>query len=363
MNGVIGMTSLVLDTRLDAEQSEYAETIRGSAECLLTVINDVLDFSKIASGKLTFESIPFDSVELVKQVTDLLALNARQKHLEFVTEILPNGPCRFLGDGGRIRQVLLNLVANAIKFTSHGRVLVTAVSEQTGPARASLTISVEDTGIGIPPDKHSMLFQQFTQVNTSTTRLFGGTGLGLAISKQLVDLMGGSLHFTSTPGTGSKFWFILPLPMDLSATDPMIGEPPPQRRPALAPLTCRILVAEDNRVNQRVVCRMLEKLGSSVDLAQNGKVAVQMALATPYDLILMDYRMPEMNGPDATEAIRATTLGRKHPPIIALTASVLEWEQERCHQAGMDDFLGRPVRLSDLQDVLDKWTVAASERS
>jgi CheY-like chemotaxis protein len=208
-----------------------------------------------------------------------------------------------------------------------------------------------------------MLFQQFTQVNASTTRLFGGTGLGLAISKQLVELMGGSLHFASTPGTGSKFWFVLPLTMDLLAANPTIDEATPRRKPVIEPMSRRVLVAEDNRVNQRVVTGMLEKLGCTVDLAPNGRVAVQMALADPYDLILMDYHMPEMNGPDATQEIRAAMSGDKHPPIIALSASVLEWEQDRCLQAGMDGFLGKPVRLSDLEHILDKWTVAASERA
>ncbi|MGA3189695.1 MAG: ATP-binding protein [Bryobacteraceae bacterium] len=357
MNGVLGMTSLLLDTPLDSEQRNFAETIRGSAECLLTVINDVLDFSKIASGKLTFESGPFDSVELVKQVSDLLSVNAREKGVDFITQILPDGPRRFLGDGGRIRQVLLNLVGNAIKFTSQGRVMISASAQQTGPARASLTISIEDTGIGIAPEKHSMLFQQFTQVNASTTRLFGGTGLGLAISKQLIELMGGSIHFTSVLGKGSKFWLVLPLIVDEA------GEP--RAAPVLgasARHASRILVAEDNLVNQRVITRLLEKLGCVVDLAQNGKIAVQMATAAPYDLILMDYHMPEMNGADATMFIRAATADRERMPIIALTASVMDWERERCIKAGMDDFLGKPVRLDDLEGVLDKWTGALDHR-
>jgi signal transduction histidine kinase/ActR/RegA family two-component response regulator len=359
MNGVIGMTGLLLDTRLDAEQREFAETIRGSAECLLTIINDVLDFSKIASGKLTLESMPFDSAELVNQVTDLLALHAKQKGLDFVIEILPLGPRRFIGDSGRIRQVLLNLLGNAIKFTAQGRISVSVVSEQTGPGRASLTIAVEDTGIGIPCEKHSILFQQFTQVNASATRLFGGTGLGLAISRQLIELMGGSLLFTSAPGAGSKFWFVLPL-----AIAPALETEPPEALPQLArasaPVGCRVLVAEDNLVNQRVTFRLLEKLGCSVDIAANGRIAVQMALAAPYDLVLMDYHMPEMNGADATRAIRASLPRGKHLPIIALTASVMEWEQQRCRQSGMDDFLGKPVRLHDLENVLEKWTLAVS---
>jgi signal transduction histidine kinase len=356
MNGVIGMTSLLLDTSLDVEQREFAETIRASAEGLLTVINDVLDFSKIASGKLTFEWIPFDSVDLVKQVTDLLTPNAKQKGLDFVTQISAQGPRHFLGDNGRIRQVLLNLVGNAIKFTSEGRVLVTVASEQTAPGRATLTVSVEDTGIGIPPEKHSLLFEQFTQVNASATRLFGGTGLGLAISKQLIELMDGSLHFTSTPGAGSKFWFVLPLAIAPFAVDPI----PAQKPSAASAVGCRVLVAEDNLVNQRVISRLLQKLGCSVDIAQNGQIAVQMALTAPYDLVLMDYHMPEMNGADATRAIRSCMPAGKHLPIVALTASVMEWEQDRCRQAGMDDFLGKPVRLAELETVVNKWIAVTS---
>jgi CheY-like chemotaxis protein len=351
------MTGLLLDTTLNIEQREFAETIRNSAECLLTVINDVLDFSKIASGKLTIESIPFDLVEVVSQVVGLLAPNAAERGLHLVTEIRPQRPLRFLGDGGRIRQVLLNLVGNAIKFTSQGQVTVTVASEQAGPSHASVTISVEDTGIGIPASKHSVIFQKFTQVNASATRLAGGTGLGLAISKQLVELMGGSIHFSSTPGAGSKFWFVLPLTLD--------EVPEPRADASAQPVSGssrgarRVLVAEDNRVNQRVIVRSLEKLGCVVDLAENGRIAVEMALATPYDLVLMDFHMPEMNGADATRAIRAGLPAGRRMAIVALTASVMEWERERCMGAGMDGLIGKPVRLRDLEDVLERWTVAA----
>jgi CheY-like chemotaxis protein len=323
---------------------------------LLTVINDVLDFSKLASGKLTVEVIPFDLVEVVSQVADLLAPNAAERGLNLVTEILPQRPRRFLGDGGRIRQVLLNLVGNAIKFTSQGEVTVRVASEHTGPSQASVTISVEDTGIGIPAAKHPVIFHKFTQVNASATRLAGGTGLGLAISKQLVELMGGSIHFTSSPGVGSKFWFVLPLKLDEASA--------PRTEPSAKPVTesssraSRVLVAEDNRVNQRVIVGLLEKLGCAVDLAENGRMAVEMALATPYDLVLMDFHMPEMNGADATRAIREGLPGRRLA-IVALTASVMEWERERCMTAGMDDLIGKPVRLADLEAVLEKWTVAA----
>jgi signal transduction histidine kinase/DNA-binding NarL/FixJ family response regulator len=360
MNGVIGMTTLLLDTRLDAEQREFTNTLLSSAECLLTVLNDVLDFSKIASGKLTIESVPFDSAQLLKQVMDLNAPQARTKGLEFRLDV-SSGPQRFLGDGGRIRQVLLNLIGNAIKFTAQGQVIVTAASEKSGPGKAFLTITVADTGIGIPPEKQAMLFQKFTQVNTSTTRLFGGTGLGLAISKQLVELMGGSMHVSSDAGKGSRFWFILPLSLN------HVPEPEPTRD--LAKLTravtpaagltprpvCRVLLAEDNRVSQQVLKKLLEKLGCAVDLAPNGRIAVDMALASTYDLVLMDYHMPELNGADATREIRAATGQMKHIPIVALTASVMEWERIRCMDAGMDDFLGKPVRVHELQAALDKW--------
>ena len=503
MNGVIGMTGLLLDTDLTPEQQGYADTVRRSGEALLTVINDILDFSKIEAGKLAIESLSFDLIGVIEEVAEMLEPKAEEKGLDLVLQCPPGIPRYFMGDAGRIRQTITNLVGNAIKFTRDGHVLISVQCLDRDERGATMRVSVSDTGIGIPQEKLSGLFQKFTQVDASTTRRFGGTGLGLAISKQLIELMGGSIHVESDMGRGSTFWFALPLPFssdtcpspipvaDLSGLRVLIvddnevnrrvvheqisswgmrngsfasaeealeavrtahasGDPchfviadyhmpgmdgatlaslikadpavhdtvvvmlssighwrelrglegasvdvcltkpvrhsqllnalvtawskrlakesgvnakPQGQAPAktaslagrFADRSLRVLVAEDNIVNQTVVLRMLERLGVRADMAANGHEAADMARLLPYDLIFMDCQMPEMNGYEATEEIRRCEEPHRRLTIIAMTADALDGNRERCFEAGMDDFVTKPVKLEDLVTTIEKW--------
>ncbi|MGP8246861.1 MAG: response regulator [Bryobacteraceae bacterium] len=498
MNGVIGMTGLLLDTELNPTQRDYAETVRRSAEALLGVINDILDFSKIEAGRMRVESAPFDLRRVVEEVAELLGTRADDHRVDLVVSYPASLPHRFVGDEGRIRQVLTNLVGNSVKFTDRGHVLI-AVECLALDGEASMRIQVEDTGIGIPADKIGSLFGKFVQLDSSTTRRHSGSGLGLAISKQLVELMGGSVGVESTPGQGSRFWFAVPLAVDPSPEavpavaselkglralivddvavnrrvleeqvagwglryaslasgaevlarlrlavqggDPYrfvlldyqmpgldggavaaqirsdraladtvvilfasVGHrnesrrlegasvdvclvkpvrpahllralarthsrptlspplspasspaPPIQPRPASAPAV-RVLVAEDNAVNQKVAVRMLEKLGLRVDVAANGREAVQMLGLLPYHLVFMDCHMPEMDGYTATRAIRRAEPPGQHTTIIAMTAEAIEGARQTCLNAGMDDYISKPVRLDDLAQAVQRWT-------
>jgi signal transduction histidine kinase/CheY-like chemotaxis protein len=497
MNGVIGMTDVLLDTELTHDQREYAETIRNSSDALLTVINDILDFSKIEAGKLLIEAHPLDLCLLIEEVAAMLAPKAEEKNLDLLVQYPPGLPRHFTGDGGRIRQVVTNLVGNAVKFTATGEVLIAV--RCTGDIGApEVQISVTDTGIGIPRDKLGSLFAKFTQADSSTTRRYGGTGLGLAISRQLAQLMGGSIQVESEAGRGSTFSFTLPLPLYAGpSTDPVpaadlrdlrvlivddnevnrrviheqisgwgmrngsfasgqqaldaireaqaardpydfviadyqmpgldgadlamaidsdsaldkpivviltsVGQlteakgrrssvvhaclPKPVRPSQLlnalatawstkkaAALTgqdrspsgdsngavvssvagrfegsaLRVLVVEDNVVNQRVAFRMLERLGLRADVAANGREALEQTLAAPYDVIFMDCQMPEMDGYEASAEIRRREGPNQHVTIIAMTADVLKGSRERCLEAGMNSFISKPVKLDDL---------------
>jgi PAS domain S-box-containing protein len=503
MNGVIGMNALLLDTDLTAEQREYAETARRSAEALLTVIDDILDFTKIEAGKLRIESVALDLGLIIEDVNEMLAVKAEEKNLDLLLEYPFGVPRHFIGDGGRIRQVVTNLVGNAIKFTSSGCVVVSVSCHGQAGRQAHMRVSVADTGIGIPEEKIGILFEQFSQVDGSTTRIYGGTGLGLAISKRLVNLMGGTIGVDSRVREGSTFWFTLPLQLesqpnpapaatgelrgarvlivddnpvncrvlceqvkgwgmrdgscasgqealgalraarleadpysiaivdyqmpgmdggtlaaaikddpatrdtvvvmltsigqssdfrhfprcDASVAKPIrqshllqailtawarrrgaAGVPAVSSAPAEAhrgaprPVaetpagrTIHILIAEDNAVNRRVAVRMVEKLGLRADVAADGREAVRLFEMLPYDLILMDCQMPNMDGYAAAREIRRLEPPGTHSLIIAMTAEAMAGSRERCLEAGMDDYITKPVSLDNLSAILDWW--------
>ncbi|HWC98137.1 MAG TPA: response regulator, partial [Candidatus Sulfopaludibacter sp.] len=503
MNGVIGMTGLLLDTDLSTEQRDCAETVRKSGEALLTVINDILDFSKIEAGGLVIEHFSFDLRQVIEEVAEMLQPKAQDGGIELIVQYSPSMPRYFSGDAGRIRQVVTNLMANGVKFTAKGHVLVSVSCDDADLNHATMRITVSDTGIGIPPEKLELLFEKFTQADTSTSRRYGGTGLGLAISRQLIELMNGSIRVESELGKGSRFTCTLPLEVDftpvpqpLAAADlhglrvlivddneinrrvvheqvvswgmrngsfeaaegalralrqaKEVGDPyhfviadfqmpgmdgatlaaaikndpalrdtvvvilssignwrqvkglegeavdaclvKPVRQsqlfnmlatawarrlqaaktaqgsnllaaPAPAPAAVerfegghlRILVAEDNVVNQKVAVRMLERMGIRSDVAANGLEAVEMTRLIPYDLIFMDCQMPEMNGYDASLEIRRREGAERRIVIIAMTAEALAGSREHCLACGMDDFVAKPVKLESLVDAIKKW--------
>jgi signal transduction histidine kinase/CheY-like chemotaxis protein len=504
MTGILGMTGLLLDTELSAEQQDYVKIVQSSAEALLTIINDILDFSRIEAGRLTIDPIAFDLVAAIDEVVALVAERAEEKRIELIVRYAPDVPRRVVGDAGRIRQVLMNLTGNAIKFTHEGHVLINIEKLDGDEQSARVRVSVEDTGIGIPNDKLDAVFEKFTQADGSITRRYGGTGLGLAITKQLIELMHGEIAVNSTPGHGSTFAFTLTLPLDRDAPiepprtenlegvrvlvlhrhqkvrgvlqeqvaswraratgvatgaeaiaemeaayrlgdpyriaivahdvsdmpieafavavkgDPRIADvvlvmltslgqqgdaerlrsvgfdaylTKPTRPSQLADVVsavwsvkrngsrevfvtrhtimearahdvathpdatprARVLVAEDNVVNQRVAVRLLETLGCRVDVAASGVEAIKMLEARVYDLVLMDCQMPEMDGYEATREIRRReSRAGGRTTIVAMTAHALAGDREKCVEAGMDDFVTKPVRRETLADVIDR---------
>jgi signal transduction histidine kinase len=365
MNGVIGMANLLLDTPLNAEQREFAANIATSGESLLAIINDILDLSKIEAGHMDFDVQPFALADMVGSVSALLNFRAKDKGIGFQVHVADGVAAAFAGDSTRIRQVLLNLAGNAVKFTQTGAVSVTVSQAPNG-----LRFEVRDTGIGISPEVIADLFTNFKQAESSTTRRFGGTGLGLAISKRLVEGMGGTIGVDSTPGEGSCFWFELPLPM--ATVEPAPAKAAPVAKVAPTPASeasiagesrgvieanaPRILLVEDHPVNQKLAMTLLQRLGYAADLAENGQQAVDAVAANAYTVVLMDMQMPVMDGIEATRIIRASggTL-----PIVALTANAMQSDKDACRAAGMDDFLGKPFSRADLAACLERWVKTA----
>ncbi len=362
MNGIIGMTSLLLDTALDGTQREYAETIHASANSLLTVINDILDFSKIEAGRLDIESVEMDLPASIAEVRAILAFQAAAKSLQFEVSVDPAVPRRVLGDRQRIRQCLINLISNAIKFTHTGGVTVRVIAVERHEGRVLARFEVRDTGIGIAPETLPTLFQPFVQADSSTTRHFGGTGLGLSIVRRLIDLMGGEVGVESELGRGSTFWFALPLPVteerEQRGSKADSGAPDSETRAPVGPFAelyrGKVLLVEDNLINQKVARSVLERLGCEVILAGNGLEAVHAFAQHRFDVVLLDLQMPLMDGYAATSCLRKLEQGRFRTPIVALTASAMTGQRERCLEAGMDDLLAKPLDVRRLQLILER---------
>jgi signal transduction histidine kinase len=350
MNGIMGMLQVLESSPLSAEQKAQVETAAGSADTLMRLLNDILDFSKIESGKLDFESISFPIGPTVTQVVALLRARAAQKRLELTLDLPPDLPTHVIGDAVRLKQVLLNLAGNAIKFTERGRVEIAVRIIRREAAVATLRFSVRDTGIGMYAAAQAKLFQIFSQGDSATTRRFGGTGLGLAISQKLVNRMGGHIAVQSVPGAGSEFSFELTLPLSVPPVARGSRVPFPVPGPLLSG---RVLVVEDDRVNQRVIELLLEKLGLDSSIVADGAAAVEIATTDQWEAILMDCQMPGMDGFEATRQIRARQQGRPLP-IIALTANAMPENRDACLAAGMDDFIAKPIRQEELRTCLER---------
>jgi CheY-like chemotaxis protein len=348
MNGVLGMIGLALDTPLTAEQRGYLETARFSADALLVVLNDILDFSKIEAGKLQIEPVGFDLPNMLEEVVELLATRAHDKGLELVLRTPRCIPARIVGDPGRLRQIAINLIGNAIKFTESGHVFVAVSAGETVNGRVSITFSVSDTGIGVPADRLAHLFEKFTQADASTTRRFGGTGLGLAISHNLVELMGGTLAVESVPGEGSTFSFTLPLSVDREA--------PPRELPAGALSGVRVLVVDDLPVNRGLLLEMLQGWGMRANAASSAEIARRMirdaaSTGDPYKVALLDFLMPDEDGEQLARTIVADPAGGKLA-LVLLTSASIPGATDRVAAAGFTGYFVKPVRPSVLNQAL-----------
>jgi PAS domain S-box-containing protein len=356
MNGVIGMTELLLDTSLSQEQREYALQVGRSGEQMLSILNDILDLSKIEGGHLDLDVADFDLHETINETCSIAGGQARAKGLRLTVEFAEDVPRQLRGDGRRLRQIVLNLVSNAVKFTSEGgvQVRVSAVCHGGG---ARVRVEVNDTGIGVDPDKLARMFEPFTQADVSTTRHYGGTGLGLAIVKEIVDMMGGEIGAASEPGSGSTFWFEVELATPSSTgtrADVADATAVVAAGWAQPPL---VLIAEDSQVNQVVAARMLERCGCRAHIVCNGHDAIDAFKSNRYDIILMDCQMPAMDGYQTTAELRRLEAGAYRTPIIAMTAHALEGDRERCLAADMDDYLSKPMRRAELVEKLRSWVV------
>ena len=379
LNAIVGMTGLLLDSELDREQRDYSETIRGSSDILLTIINNILEFSKIEAERMELENQSFDVTRCIEESLDIIKPKAITNGIEIACHIDENLPRCFIGDVARLRQVIVNLLDNAIKFTEKGNVVVSLSGEQLEGGRYRLHFAVRDTGLGIPPDRQERLFRSFSQVDASSSRRFGGTGLGLAISKRLCELMGGRIWVESTgvSGEGATFHFVIQVTTSTeeslpderategaSRLDRNIPSAEQNDRDTEQRHRLRVLLAEDNPINQKVALKMLTKLGYRADSVANGLEVLQAMRQAPYDVILMDCQMPEMDGYEASRIIRTREHeeGLARVTIIAMTAHALPGDRALCLDAGMDDYLSKPVRAADLQQALERVYVAEATR-
>jgi CheY-like chemotaxis protein len=379
MNGIIGMTELTLETKLTNEQREYIEIVKDSSYALLNIVNDILDFSKIEAGRLVLDHIEFDINDLLKKTLAMLIPKAEQKGVSLSIEnsMLTESCFQLIGDPGRLRQIILNLVGNAIKFTLHGSITIKVSLKEKYTDQCCLLFSIIDTGIGIPEDKQASIFDAFSQADTSVTRRFGGTGLGLSISKQFIELMDGEIWLKSTVNHGTTFFFTCwfqyksnsenqetlavqpfnspdqsPLPMNLTMSSSVSENQ----------LKLNILLAEDNLINQKLAKKLLEKHGHTVQIANNGLEAVSLFENQSFDLILMDFQMPEMNGLEASSKIRQVEQHKGgRIPIIAMTANAMKEDKERAIDAGMDAYVPKPINVPDLLSEINRFFPANTE--
>jgi CheY-like chemotaxis protein len=363
MNGIVGNAELLGNTALDEEQRHHAHIIQESAEALLGILDDILDFSRIEAGRLTLTLVPFDPTDLARRVVNLLEPRARDRGLELVLKIVEPLPRSCRSDPTRLRQILINLVSNGIKFTREGRVRleVATIEREGGPW---LRFRVEDTGVGIAPETLPRIFEAFTQGDTSTTRRFGGTGLGLAICRRLADLLGGTIEARSEPAVGSTFDLCLPADAsELWTRQIRIQQPKPKIDPPTQPVqlerTPRILVAEDNPVNALVAIGQLRGLGYEAESVTDGHQVLEALRQKEFDLVLMDCQMPGIDGYETTRRMRReeTEKGSPRLPVIAVTAHAMTGDREKCLEAGMDDYLAKPFRAEQLGALLRRWLV------
>lgn len=354
MNGVIGMVDLLMETELQHEQQEYADIIRRSADALVAVINDILDFTKLESGKMELEEHPFDLVSCIKEVFNLFTVEVNKKNLELVYFLDDHMPAVLFGDMARLRQVLINLVSNAVKFTDQGGVYLFASVRERNENQLTLEFSIKDTGIGIDPAKAERLFQPFSQLDSSMTRKYGGTGLGLAICKTLVGMMGGDIRIDNTGEQGVTFHFTIQV--SSPQEEQIVVEPSGEWIMPLRQVKGRrpVLVVDDHPINQKLMVSILEKLGLSADIAADGQQALEMATGLQeYEYIFMDLQMPVMDGLQCTSMIRERIQeDRRQPIIIAMTANVMEGIQTRCQMAGMNDYISKPVKINMVKQAL-----------
>ena len=355
INGVMGMAELLSNTELDEEQSVWTDNIGVSALHLQTVLNDVLDFAKIEAGKVRIQLDPFKLRQSVWATTKLVEALVQSKKLSLKVDVQTDLPDILIGDDGRIRQVLLNLVGNAVKFTEQGGITISIDCVHRENDRCHVRFAVRDTGIGIPVEKQDMIFEQFTQVDGSLTRQHLGTGLGLAISRELIELMDGEVGLQSEEDVGTEIWFVLPLGLSKAS---VINKPSGSPQNVLIPADAagmRILLVEDNPINQLFATKVLERLGVSVDVGDNGLQALDMVQKQSYDIVFMDCQMPVLDGYEATRRIRQLGGDFEQMPIVALTAHALEGDREKCLAAGMDDYLTKPVVGDLLVQSIAKW--------